>query len=256
VTRLRLQAAILLVAVLFTGSALHAQQSPAESPQSSNSAQRDQSGAKQDQHHATPGGELARASNEAAGEEPEENAQLKHSPSVQLIAKYTGLSLHAAYWVSILFNFALLALLIVLISKSRLPAMFRTRTGEIQRGITEARKASDDANRRLADVETRLARLDAQVAEMRSIAEEEAVVEEHRILQALEDEKRKIVDSANAEIGNATKLAQRELKAFTAELAVSLAEKQIHVDSDTDRALVSNFVEQLNGSDSPGKGGR
>lgn len=251
--RFRLYAAILFIALIFTSALVVAQQQAGqEQPANSGVAQQH----KQGEHQATPGGQLARASNEAAGEGEEENANLRHSPSVQLISRYTGLSIHAAYWVSIVFNFALLALLIVLISKSRLPAMFRTRTGEIQRGITEARKASEDANRRLADVESRLARLDSEVAEMRTVAEKEAALEEQRILQAVEDDKRKIIDSANAEISAASKLAQRELKAFAAELAVSLAEKQIHVDTNTDRALISNFVEELNGAGAPGKGGR
>lgn len=261
-SRFRLQSAILSAVLLLALGAGCAQQPPAESPKPQNPVQQERRPVDQDSQPRTQqnetqtstGGELAQASKEAAGEE--ENAQFKHSPSVQLIARITGLSLHAAYWVSIFINFAVLALLIVLISRSKLPAMFRTRTGEIQRGITEARKASEDANRRLADVEARLARLDAEVAHMRAAADEEAAVEEQRIMQAAEDEKRKIVESANAEIGAAAKLAQRELKAFAADLAVSLAEKQIHVNSEADRALVSNFVEQLDGSDSPGKEGR
>lgn len=200
------------------------------------------------------GAELAEASNEAAGE-PEENAEFKESSSVRFIASITHLSLRSAYWLSIFLNFAILAVLVVLISKSKLPAMFRTRTGEIQRGIAEARKASDDANRRLANIETRLARLDADVAGMRAIAETEAAAEEQRLKQAAEEDKRKIVDAANSEIAAAAKLARRELKAYTADLAIALAGKRINIDAETDRALVSNFVDQLNAPESTGKDG-
>jgi F-type H+-transporting ATPase subunit b len=200
------------------------------------------------------GAELAEASREAAGEE-EENAQFKQSPSVRMIASITRLSLKSAYWVSIAINFAILAILVVLISKSKLPAMFRTRTGEIQRGIAEARKASEDANRRLADIEKRLSRLDAEVAGMRSEAEKEAAAEEERIARAAEEDRVKIVRAAEAEIAAAAKLAKRELQGYSADLAVSLAEKRIKVDADTDRALVSNFVEQLGDAGTSGKDG-
>lgn len=204
------------------------------------------------------GAELAKTSNQAAGqheggEEKGEGAEFKESASVKWVAKVTGLSTHSAYLLSIVLNFAILAGLIVMISKSKLPAMFRTRTDTIQRGIKEAQKASEDANRRLADIETRLAKLDAEVAEMRVSADAESAAEEERIKQAAELETKKIVENAEAEIGAAAKVARRELKAFAADLAVSLAEKRIHVDRETDSALVNNFVAQLN---SPAKDGR
>jgi len=43
----------------------------------------------------------------------------------------------------------------------------------------------------------------------------------------------------------AAKAARRELKAYAADLAVSLATKQIHVDPATDQALLRNFAQQL-----------
>jgi F-type H+-transporting ATPase subunit b len=257
----RIRFAVLLFAIFLTSSLVFAQVHPAnpkqqateKSAQSADKSQ-DEAQGKQAGSQETVGSELAKTSREAAGEE-EENAEFKHSPSVQFIARLTGLSLKSAYWLSIFLNFAILAVLVVVISKSKLPAMFRTRTDEIQRGMREARKASEDANRRLADIETRLQRLDSDVATMRAAAEAEAANEEERIRQAAELEKKKIVEGAESEIAAAAKLARRELKTYAADLAVSLAEKRIHVDGDTDRALVGNFVEQLKDSGTPGKDG-
>lgn len=247
-TRRSYLSVVLILALLLSGVAL-SQEHPARASQP-----QQQSRAAEHQQTSTVGGQLAAASREAAGE-GEGHQEFKESASVQFIASVTGLSLKSAYWVSIILNFVILAVLIVLISKSKLPAMFRTRTGEIQRGITEARKASEDANRRLALIEGRLARLDSEVADMRASAEKEAAVEEQRINQAAEDDRRKIVQSAEAEIAATAKMARRELKAYTAELAVALAEKRIHVDPQTDRALVRNFVEQLNEPGNTDKGG-
>ncbi len=247
----RIRFAILFAALFLTSSLMFAEQHPAQpqqaTEQSAHSADRDQ--------HDSVGSELAKESREAAGEK-DEQAEFKNSPSVKLIAKWTGLSLNSAYWLSIFLNFAILAALIVVIAKSKLPGMFRTRTQDIQRGMREAQKASEDANRRLADIESRLQNLDAEVAAMRTAAESEAALEEEKIRQAAELEKKKIVEGAESEIASAAKLARRELKIFAADLAVSLAEKRIHVDTETDRALVGNFVSQLKVPGTPGKDGQ
>ncbi|MGE5204060.1 MAG: hypothetical protein ACM3PW_00480, partial [Chlamydiota bacterium] len=80
------------------------------------------------------GQELAEASREAEGEgAKEENGQFKFSPSVRWIGKELGLGVHGAYWLAFILNFAALALLIYLVSRSRIPAMFRSRTATIRR---------------------------------------------------------------------------------------------------------------------------
>jgi F-type H+-transporting ATPase subunit b len=61
------------------------------------------------------------------------------------------------------------------------------------------------------------------------------------------------VESAEQEIVAATKAARRELTAFTADLAVSLAARQIRVDASTDQKLVRNFAQQLSKDGAPGK---
>jgi F-type H+-transporting ATPase subunit b len=81
---------------------------------------------------------------------------------------------------------------------------------------------------------------------MRETAEREAAAEEQRIRAAAEEDKRKIVESAEQEIEAAAKLARRELTSFVADLAVSLAETRISVDASTDQALVRNFADRLN----------
>ena len=187
--------------------------------------------------------ELAKESREAAGED--EQAQFKHSASVKLVAKLTGLSLDHAYWLCVLLNFAVIAGTLVYLSKKHLPNLFRGRTVSIQQAMQEARKASDEANRRLAEIETRLSRLDSEIGGMRDAAEKEAAAEEARIKAAAIEDARKIVESAEQEIAAAAKTARRELTAYAANLAVSLAAKQIKVDAVTDQALVREFAREL-----------
>jgi F-type H+-transporting ATPase subunit b len=192
-------------------------------------------------------------SKESRAAENDDQAQFKHSASVQMVAKLTGLSLDNAYWLCVVLNFAVVAGAIIYFSKKNLPGMFRNRTASIQKAMQEARKASEDANRRLGEIEARLSRLDTEISGMRATAEKEAVTEEARIKAAAEEDGRKIVESAEQEIAAAAKLARRELTNYAANLAVSLAAKQIKVDPATDQALVQGFAREL--SPKSGSGG-
>lgn len=177
--------------------------------------------------------------------EGDETAQFKHSASVQLLSRITGLSLDGAYWLAVVLNFAIMVALIVWASKKSLPTMFRNRTASIQKSLEEARRASEDANRRLTDVESRLSRLGDEINQMKAASEKEGVAEEERTRAAAVDDAQRIVESAEQEIAAATKAARRELTAYAADLAVTLASKQIHVDTPTDEVLVRRFAQQI-----------
>jgi len=181
-------------------------------------------------------------------------SQFKHSASVRFISRITGLDLEYAYWFAMLLNFAIVVGVIVWASKTNVAAMFRNRTASIQKALEEARRASADANRRMGEIETRLSKLDAELGAMRVTAEREAAAEEHRIQAAAEEDAERIVATAEQEIAAALRGARRELKSYAADLAVSLAKKQIHVDATTDRELVQNFAQQLsNGEERHGR---
>jgi len=244
-----IQASLLaLLAVIFAGTIvpLHAQQKPA-APQ--------QQEARQAPKQPGLGQQLVHETREAAGEEKDEAAEFKRSPSVSLIAKWTGMSLLHAYWLSVLLNFAAIAGVIFWASRKYLPGMFRARTAAIQKAMQEAQKASEEARRKLAEIESRLMKLDVEIGMMRDAAEKEAAAEEARIQAAAQEDARKMVESARQEIAAAAKAARRELTAYAADLAVGLAKKQIHVDAATDRALVRNFAGELGASSSFAKSG-
>jgi len=205
-------------------------------------------------NQASPSREVTQESKEAAGEEKGENEEFKKSPSVRALAHLTGMSLEHAYWLAVVLNFAVIALVILWISRSKLPGVFRNRTQSIRKAMEEARKMSDDANRRLSEIEARLAKLDIEIGSMREAAEREAAAEEARIREAAGEDTRKVVESAEQEIAAAAKAARRELKAFAAELAVTMARQQIRIDAPTDQALVRTFSEQLGAAQGNGSG--
>jgi len=236
----RLLLAMLLVAAL--GGAASAQQQ--SKPRKHKTEQQQAAQALQDSE-AELGAEreLEEASREAAGEDA--TAEFKHSATVRWLAHATGLTPLTAYWVFVVLNFAIIAVLLVLIMKSKLPAAFRSRSESIRQGIAEARRASAEAQRRLGEIENRLAKLSSEIATMAAAADAEAQKEETRILGAVDEDKRKIVEAAQQEIDAATRLARTELRAYVSELAVALAEKRIQVSASTDQELVRTFLDQL-----------
>jgi F-type H+-transporting ATPase subunit b len=157
----------------------------------------------------------------------------------------TGLSLQSSYWLCVFLNFAVIAALIIWIWNKNLPAVFRDRTAAIQKAMLEAKAASEDARKRLAEVDARLAKLDGEIAQLAANAEREVAAEAERIQAAAADDRRKIVESVEQEIAAAAKNARRELTVYAADLAVGLAGKQLRVDSTTDQGLVREFSRQL-----------
>jgi len=239
----------------------HAQQEPPapQQDQSVNENKRQSAGPGQEaalEHRESggPGRQLAHESREAAGEEKDEMDEFKHSSSVQLISRITGLDPQQSYWLSVLLNFAVIAGVIVWAGRKYLPGIFRDRTAAIQKAMQEAQKASEEARRKLAEIELRLQKLDAEIGMMRDAAEKEGAAEEARIKAAAEEDARKIVASAEQEIDAAAKAARRLLTAHAADLAVGLAQKQIRIDAATDQALVRNFAAEL-GSENSRKDG-
>lgn len=204
--------------------------------------------AQQRPEHPGLAGQLAKETNEV-----DSNEHLKKSTSVEWIARHTGLSVEGAYWLSVVLNFAVIFVAFFWAARKFLPGWFRDRTTSIQKSIEEARRASEDANRRLAEIELRLSKLDDEINRMKAAGEKDVAEEEARIQAAAEADGRKIVEAAEQEIAAAAKTARRDLTAYAADLAVALAKRQIHVDGSTDERLVRSFAEGLG---KPGEGSR
>ncbi|PYY02867.1 MAG: hypothetical protein DMG63_00015, partial [Acidobacteria bacterium] len=198
---------------------------------------------------STPNQELTHASNEAAGRTPQEaepgrqegegeshdqEAAFKYSAAVRAIARITGLSLVTAYWLCVMINFAIIAAFVIFVMRSNLPTMLRSRTQSIQKGMEDARRASEDAGRRLREVEARLVRMSSEIEEMQKRAEDEARSEEDRIRTSIDEEKHKILQAAEQEITQTTNAVRRDLQKYAAELAVSIDEKGIRIDTSSD----------------------
>lgn len=190
----------------------------------------------------------------AAKTEEQENDQYRHAPVVQSLARMLHMDVETAARTFEIFNVSVVVLGIVIPLIRIMPKLLRKRSQQIQVNIEEARKTTEDANRRLSAVEAKLASLDKEIAKFRTEVEEQIVQDEQRGKAALEEEKTRIVSSAEAEINVAAAQARRSLRNFAADLAIDQAAKQLVLTPATDRALIAEFVSDVAGDGRNGGG--
>ncbi len=199
------------------------------------------------------GGRLASpeaVSPEANRKEVDENDQYLHSPSVRKFGAMLGLNPEQAATTFTVANFIVLAVLVGWFLLKTLPKAFRNRTTAIQKGLVDARTATEEANARLSSVEERLGKLDSQIAALRAQAEKDSAHDHERILASVEEDKQKILAAAEQEIVSATALAQRQIQQYAAELAIDQAARKLVINAETDRLLIQSFARRLTGDDS------
>ncbi len=188
------------------------------------------------------------ASSEAkpAKADSDEEAQTKafrlEGPLVKATSHALHLSLETTARIFEFINFAIIVLAIVIPLFRLFPAILRKRSKTLGESLESARKMTEDANARLNAVEAKLASLDQQIAAFRAEVERDIVGDEARIKAALEEERTRIVHSAEQEIGQAAVLARRGLRHFAAELAVDQAARQLNLTTEIDRALIAEFA--------------
>ena len=180
----------------------------------------------------------------AAAQEEDETAVYKTSPSVRAIGIF-HLAPKSASVAFEFMNFALLAAIVIFYIAKAAPKAFRARQKGIDQQLGEARIAANEAKERLHAVEERLSRLDEEIAGFRKQSEQDALNDEQRIKQSIEEERKKIIASAEQEIGTASATAERSLRKFAAELAVNRALGRLSLNELEDRALVQNFAADL-----------
>jgi F-type H+-transporting ATPase subunit b len=246
---LRLGAATLLLAVcLFSVAPAFAQTSVPASP----SAQHQTTTPQQQDSSEFMDSHTANSQNLAKAEQEDEEYAFKHSDSVRAFAKMFHLSPEAASMVFWSLNAVLLFVFVGYFLVTGLPKAFRSRRQQLDRQIVEARVATEKAEERLRAVEERLSRLDSEIAAVREQAEHDSAHDETRIKLAMEDEKKKIVASAEQEIASAGAAAERRLRKFAAELAVDRATSRLHLTEGDDRTLIQEFASSLGSNGSEG----
>jgi len=133
--------------------------------------------------------------------------------------------------------------------------LFVNRTKAIQQEMLEAKAAREAAEKRLAEIEQKLAHLGEEIAAFRAEAGREDLITAERMRQETEAEAAKILANAEAEIGVIARSARLDLKVYTAQLAVELAKERIQKEmtAETQARLLRHYVADLSDG---GKGGK
>ena len=182
-------------------------------------------------NHAEPAGEHAAAAGHEEG-----------SPIVGMIAR--------------LFNFTILAGTLVYFLRTPIATYLRDRGTQIRGDLVKAADMRTSATAQLAAIDKKMAVLPAELDALRKTGAEELTAEESRMRRAAESERTRLLDQARREIDAQLKVAQRQLLAHTADLAVAIASKRVKATiTAADQArLVDRYLGQLGRA--PGTDGR
>lgn len=189
----------------------------------------------------------AKSQNLARAEDEDDEYVFKHSAAVRSLGRMLHLSPEASsriFWaLNALILFAAIGYLLV----TGVPKVLRERQQRLDRALVDAQKATEAAEARLRAIEERLGRLDAEIQAVREQAERDSAADEAHIREAMEEERKKILASAEQEIAAAGMAARRSLRQFAAELAVDRATSRLSLSEGDDRVLIQNFARSLAG---------
>jgi len=165
------------------------------------------------------------------------------------VAESTGVTEHGpdVFWGWM--NFLLLAGGLGYLIKKNAGPYFAQRSLEIRKGMAdaEAERAASDA--KVAEVDRRLANLQTEIEALRDGAKQEAEADAQRVRREAAAEMTKIQSRVAEEIASAAKSATLELRRYSADLALALAEQKIaaRLSPETQDRLVGSFVAAMAG---------
>ena len=144
-------------------------------------------------------------------------------------------------------NFFIFAGVLFYLLRKPLSNAFKAKRESIRQELIKAQQERDAALAKLSQVEQRLANLDAEAAQIREQAQREAEAEADRIAAQTQSDIAKMRDNAHREIEAATAQAKRELKRFSADESLRLAEEMLRqqVQGDDAARLVSASINAL-----------
>ncbi|HJU83224.1 MAG TPA: ATP synthase F0 subunit B [Holophagaceae bacterium] len=147
-----------------------------------------------------------------------------HGPAVKLFGKVLS---DPAQWGIQLINFLIFAGGIVFLAKGPMTAAFKARAKELEEKLAQAEKDKAEGEAQMRELEAKMGGLEAELKGIMDKAGEDAEQEKVRVLEAAKTEAAAILAQATAEIGHQKKLAEQELRALVAGLAVEAAAKRL-----------------------------
>lgn len=144
-------------------------------------------------------------------------------------------------------NFVLLAGLLGYLAVKKGGPFFSARAAEIRKGIDDAEKIKADSDAKISAINSKLGRLDSEIASLRETAGTERRAAEQRLKKETERDIQRIAAYADAEMDTAGKSERVALQRYAAKLALELAETKVRarMDPKAEDVLVQAFVRGL-----------
>jgi F-type H+-transporting ATPase subunit b len=126
-------------------------------------------------------------------------------------------------------------------------AFFRGNAKEIAASIVEATAVKTEAERELREVETKIARLDRDVAEIREEARRNWVAESERLYASGQSEIEKIAHAAREELAASERAAQQQVREIAASMAVERAGARVSsmMNAEIRARMFQSFLSEL-----------
>lgn len=144
-------------------------------------------------------------------------------------------------------NFGLVVALFVFLLKGKAPAFFDARAREIKEALQKAVREKEQAISRLKEIESKMGRLQEEVASIEAEALASAQVEKERIALEAEAARERIRREAVEEVERRLQSARGELRAYAAALVEESARELLQREvgeGDEDR-LMEEFLDKL-----------
>ena len=147
------------------------------------------------------------------------------------------------------FNLIVFLGILIYLLKKPLTAAFKAKRETIRADLIQAEAEKQAALAQLTSTEAKLAGLDAEAQTIRQRAEQEANAEKSRIIEQTEFEANKLREQATNEIERKSQVARLELRRFSAEESIRLAEEKIkaEITDEKDARLVKASIQSIGG---------
>lgn len=146
-------------------------------------------------------------------------------------------------------NFAVLvALLYFFLTRSlRIQDRFREDYQAIQTSIESARQAKEEAERKLKELDEKLGGLNQEIARIKAEASREADEEKRKILESAQKEAERIVALAHREIDTEVEVARRTLRKQVADVSISRGQKIIETEMNEEdqKRLLEDYIKEF-----------
>lgn len=156
---------------------------------------------------------------------------------------------HESPWATVfrLANFAILAGTLVYFLRTPIANYLASRSAQIRQDLVTAADMRAAATAQLAEIESRLKALPAELEALKRQGAEDVQAERARIERAAAEERTRLLEQTRREIDMRLRIARRELTEHAARLAVQVAETRIRrsITPEDQLRLVDRYASQL-----------